>query len=403
MRLAVAALALVVSTSAFADNVDQRPNLASFGAGAIVVKDAQAYSDTWSGFWLLDEDPSTGYAPPKGDLAPKQFVVELADIDALDEVSFDVSHAESDERAVKTVTVEIADKMAGPFAAFVTATVAPGKDNQRVKAPKAMTGRYLRITLKDNHGSPDYTELMGVGAYGKVVTKQPVMDYTGMYKTSYGDFRVKATGNTAIGCYEQREGMIRNGGFDGRVLRFTWEEKAENGTKGGPAVLVFPSDGKTFLGLWWNEGETTLGGRWDGTFSKKALGVCPHYKFTSTNRVADELKAAGRVRLYGITFDTDSDHIKDESKPTLDLLIAAAKAEPTWKLGIEGHTDSTGTPEHNQTLSDKRAASVKTYLVKAGIAADRLTTKGFGATKPVATNDTSLGRSQNRRVEVAKN
>ncbi|CAN5822527.1 hypothetical protein BH11MYX2_BH11MYX2_26260 [soil metagenome] len=318
-------------------------------------------------------------------------------------MSFEVSSAENAERAVKTVTVEIADKIDGPFAAFVTATVASEKDNQRVKAPKPMTGRYLRITLKDNHGSPDYTELMGFGAYGKVITKQPVIDYSGTYMTAYGDFHLKATGNIAVGCYLQREGMIRNGGFDGRVLRFTWEEKEEKGTKGGPAVLVFPASGKTFLGLWWNNGETSLGGRWDGTFSKKAVGTCPHFTFKTTNSVEDALKKEGRVRMYGITFDTDSDHIKTESKPTLEQLVAAAKAEPTWKLGIEGHTDSTGTPEHNQGLSDKRAAAVKAYLVKAGIAAVRLTTTGFGATKPVATNDTSLGRSQNRRVEVVKN
>jgi outer membrane protein OmpA-like peptidoglycan-associated protein len=118
--------------------------------------------------------------------------------------------------------------------------------------------------------------------------------------------------------------------------------------------------------------------------------------------VVDQLKSEGRARLYGILFDTDSDHLKDESKPTLDSLIAAAKAQPAWSFGIEGYTDNVGGDAHNQTLSEKRAASVKAYLVAAGVASTRLTTQGFGATKPVASNDTELGKSQNRRVEIVK-
>ncbi|HEY0252991.1 MAG TPA: OmpA family protein [Kofleriaceae bacterium] len=378
-------------------------NLASIGAGAIVVKQPVAYDDSWSGFWLLDENPSTGYAPPKGDITPKEFVIELADIDQIDELSFDVASAETEERAAKTVSVDIADKADGPWKLLATATLASGKDNQRTKASKSLTGRYLRVTIKDNHGAPDYSELMGFGAFGKVVTKVPVADFSGAYDAgTNGTFRVKQTGVAATGCYEHANGMIENGGFDGRVLRFTWVQTT-GVRSSGPAVLVFPSDGKSFLGLWWNEGETGVGGRWEGKLTNKTVGVCPHYKFGAANPVKDALASQGRARIYGITFDTDSDHIKDESKATLDQLVAAAKAESAWKLEIQGHTDSTGAADHNQKLSEKRAASVKSYLVKAGIAGDRLTTKGFGQTKPVAANDTSLGRSQNRRVEVVKN
>ena len=74
-----------------------------------------------------------------------------------------------------------------------------------------------------------------------------------------------------------------------------------------------------------------------------------------------------------------------------------------WKITIEGHTDSSATHEHNQPLSEKRAAAVKAYLVTAGIAADRLQTAGFAETKPIAPNTDALGRSQNRRVELVKN
>ena len=86
----------------------------------------------------------------------------------------------------------------------------------------------------------------------------------------------------------------------------------------------------------------------------------------------------------------------------LPALLGALKANPDWKVSIEGHTDSTGNAAHNLDLSQRRAASVKIALVAAGIAADRLTTAGFGQTKPVASNDSAIGRAQNRRVEVVR-
>lgn len=115
-----------------------------------------------------------------------------------------------------------------------------------------------------------------------------------------------------------------------------------------------------------------------------------------------ELEELGRTRVYGINFDVDSDVIRDESKPTLDKIVAVLKAKPEWKLKVEGHTDSTGGEQHNQQLSQKRADAVKTYLVNGGIDAARLTAAGLGASKPVAGNETESGRAQNRRVELAK-
>src|SRR6185312_9833725 len=75
-------------------------------------------------------------------------------------------------------------------------------------------------------------------------------------------------------------------------------------------------------------------------------------------------------------------------------------AYPDLKLEIDGFTDNTGTPQYNQTLSDKRAESVKKFLVGQGVAQDAVTTKGYGETNPVASNRTASGRQQNRRVEL---
>src|SRR5205807_9612569 len=119
-------------------------------------------------------------------------------------------------------------------------------------------------------------------------------------------------------------------------------------------------------------------------------------------QMTKDLEDYGRVRVYGIHFDSDSDRIKDESKPTLDKIVTMLKAKSNWKMTIEGHTDSTSTPRHNQGLSERRAASVKNYLTTAGIDASRLITVGFGQTKPVAPNDNPIGKAQNRRVELVK-
>jgi len=131
-----------------------------------------------------------------------------------------------------------------------------------------------------------------------------------------------------------------------------------------------------------------------------APGDCPNWH--GDDALDAELKKTGRVRLYGINFDSDSDVLRPESKGTLDQIVATLKKDTALKLTIEGHTDSTSTPQHNQELSEKRAAAVKAYLVTGGIEAGRLATAGFGASRPVATNESAIGRAENRRVELAR-
>jgi OmpA-OmpF porin, OOP family len=101
-----------------------------------------------------------------------------------------------------------------------------------------------------------------------------------------------------------------------------------------------------------------------------------------------------------VQFETDSAVLLPASRSVLDDVVTNLEDHPEIvKVRIEGHTDSTATPEHNQTLSRERAESVKRYLVSRGIAAGRLTTKGHGQDKPIGDNSTEEGRSQNRRVE----
>jgi len=113
------------------------------------------------------------------------------------------------------------------------------------------------------------------------------------------------------------------------------------------------------------------------------------------------LNKQGFVALY-INFDTDKATIKPESKPIIDQIVKLLKDNPGLKVGIEGHTDSTGTPARNRTLSQQRAGSVVNALVKAGIDAKRLSAAGWGQDKPIADNKTDEGRAKNRRVEIVK-
>ena len=120
------------------------------------------------------------------------------------------------------------------------------------------------------------------------------------------------------------------------------------------------------------------------------------------SEITKDLEEMGRARVYGVNFDTGSDVIRDESKPTLDQIVAALKQRPEWKLVIEGHTDSTASAAFNQQLSERRAAAVKNYLQANGVDGARLSTVGFGASKPISDNNTPVGRALNRRVELIR-
>jgi outer membrane protein OmpA-like peptidoglycan-associated protein len=115
------------------------------------------------------------------------------------------------------------------------------------------------------------------------------------------------------------------------------------------------------------------------------------------------LKEQGKLALYGIQFDFNQATIKPESAQVLGQVAEVLKNQPDLKLMIEGHTDNVGKPAYNMELSRKRAQSVKDYLIQNHqIDAARLSTQGFGDTKPMAKNDTEAGRTQNRRVELVK-
>ena len=110
----------------------------------------------------------------------------------------------------------------------------------------------------------------------------------------------------------------------------------------------------------------------------------------------------GKFITHGILFDMNKASIKPESTGALKEIVSLMKAHPDLQFEIDGHTDSDGNPDANVRLSQQRADAVKAALVNRGIDASRLSTKGFGASKPMDTNGTAEGKANNRRVEFIR-
>jgi outer membrane protein OmpA-like peptidoglycan-associated protein len=109
------------------------------------------------------------------------------------------------------------------------------------------------------------------------------------------------------------------------------------------------------------------------------------------------------VNMSDVLFDTGSYTLRPAAREKLAKVSGILLAYPGLKLQVEGHTDSVGTDEFNQRLSEQRAGVVRDYLAAQGVSADAITAAGFGKTRPVASNDTLEGRQQNRRVEIVVN
>ncbi|MDO5607790.1 MAG: OmpA family protein [Capnocytophaga sp.] len=140
----------------------------------------------------------------------------------------------------------------------------------------------------------------------------------------------------------------------------------------------------------------------DGVLDKDDL--CPDVPGTVANQgcpeVTREVQASLNEYAKTILFDTGKSTIKPESAAVLEQIVGVLNQYKGSKFSIEGYTDSTGSRALNERLSDERANAVKIFLVQSGIDANRLTAKGFGPEKPIASNANAKGRALNRRVEI---
>ena len=143
----------------------------------------------------------------------------------------------------------------------------------------------------------------------------------------------------------------------------------------------------------------------DGDGIPDYLDDCPTVAGTKENNgcpeLTKEVKTLFQKALQGIKFDTGKSTIKPVSFSILDAVVKVMNENPTYKLIIGGHTDNVGGEAMNMTLSKDRAESVAVYLIGKGISPERISSDGFGLTKPVDDNATAAGRTRNRRVELS--
>lgn len=157
-------------------------------------------------------------------------------------------------------------------------------------------------------------------------------------------------------------------------------------------------------GAQWISVQTRSGGEDATNYEQTAVLVqaMAQQMAASAQAMADAIASTGRLDVYGITFATGQATITPQSDKVLADVLAVLTANADWKLRVEGHTDNVGAPAANQKLSEARAGAVVAWLVKQGVAANRLSASGLGDAQPVEANSTDAGRAKNRRVVLIK-
>ena len=157
-------------------------------------------------------------------------------------------------------------------------------------------------------------------------------------------------------------------------------------------------------------GNTAVGAILGAAVGGATGAVIGHYMDEQAAEIQRDLDGAKVERVgegikvtfaSGILFDVDKFDLRPEAKDNVTKLAAILNKYPDTNILIEGHTDSDGTEEYNQKLSERRAAAVSFFLAQNSVASSRVSTMGYGETQPVADNSTVEGKQANRRVEVA--
>lgn len=394
-------------SSAIEQVVSDKKNLLAVGNGSFIVAKTSQYDRAWQAVNVIDESNKFGWSSDGNDPNAQSLTMELAAPTTLKEIAIDTAEVDGEDVAAKDFTIEVSNTSSTEgFREILSASLKNKQDGQQFSVKEQLVGQWVRVNFKSNFGSPKYISIMEIRGYGDQETPMPLQNVSGTYETDFGHFRIKQEGTTVSGCYEFDEGII-DGGIENRMMKLTWRENGGPDDK-GPAIMSFTKDGKQFVGVWSYESfEKGLSGEWSGKKISDKVGNCEHRKSLDSEKAGEgtlkkSLSENGRAVVYGINFDFNSDKIKDESKTTLEQIVSVLKENKDWKMQIEGHTDNIGGDDFNKTLSEKRAASVKQYLVNAGIDENRMTAVGLGMTKPIGTNVTEHGRAQNRRVELVK-
>ncbi|NII29619.1 OmpA family protein [Pseudoflavitalea sp. X16] len=170
------------------------------------------------------------------------------------------------------------------------------------------------------------------------------------------------------------------------------------GTAGGAVVggVIGKAAGNTALGAIIGATVGGVGGALIGKkMDKQAKEIENRVPGAKVERVGEGIVVEFSEKIL---FGYDRSDLSSSAEGNLDKLVSVLKEYPDTNIEVQGHTDSKGSDSYNQGLSQRRASAVATYLRNRGVSSSRITTKGYGESAPVATNDTDDGRAQNRRV-----
>ncbi|SFA74257.1 Outer membrane protein OmpA [Flavobacterium swingsii] len=201
--------------------------------------------------------------------------------------------------------------------------------------------------------------------------------------------------------------------FLGTVLSGCESVKNTNKTQRGAAIGAV--GGAILGGVLGNNigkgGNGALGAVLGGVIGGVAGGVIGNKMDKQARKISESLPGAKVERVgegirlvlgeNSVRFDTNKSTLTSTAKANLDKLVSVFNEYPDTDIQIYGYTDSSGADDYNMTLSQQRAASVKSYLSAKGLASSRFNTSGLGEADPIASNETAEGKSQNRRVEFA--
>ncbi len=168
------------------------PAAPGYANGAWILKKPADYNKAWSAFWLLDKRAQTGWATPNGSVGPQEVFIALAEEPVIKTLAFDNASADGDSegsRTAKDIVVQASNQ--GPNAGFETiATVSlkPRQDKQKFPVAKLTPARWVKLIVKNNHGSAEYSELFDFRAFGEQKTKTPTPNLSGTYATNFSDF-----------------------------------------------------------------------------------------------------------------------------------------------------------------------------------------------------------------------
>ena len=171
------------------------------------------------------------------------------------------------------------------------------------------------------------------------------------------------------------------------------------GTGGAVGGIIGYATGSTVAGILIGAAVGGLAGGFIGNYmDKQAAEIERDIEGAKVERVGEGIKI---TFSSGILFDVDKANLKDPYKGELSQLATILNKYEDTNILLAGHTDSTGSDEHDLELSRRRAQSVANYLATQNVNSARFSTQGYGKSDPIASNDTPEGRAQNRRVEVA--